>query len=153
MITEISKLFKEVQVEEYLLKMLYVSRDRSMSIVTKNPNLNKATTVYIPVFWATYKDEMIYGVCDYTFDMFEDFNDWVNESQFIGVKSKPFNHISPGIDELLTLKKYFPRYFTVDYNILMNSDHLEDLCEWEIDILKTWNRDKKLNQILNEESN
>lgn len=97
----------------------------------------KVTNIeYFPSFWTLYKDKMLYVTCfGYKMDLFESFHDWDD-----------FNYFDPGKSELNRLLNYSPKFHDINYNEIIKID--EYLCQHELDFINVWNRDKKINLIL-----
>lgn len=131
--TYLSSIFPEViEIDPTDLKPLYITRDNIHNI--KN-------TIYVPVFWAHYREELLYCEVDYEFDFLEAYDDWTLPS------GKYFDQYSPGEEELSHLLQYKIRYHLVVPEMLKYEQVRLNISQWEEDIITTWNRDKKINDI------
>ena len=43
-----------------------------------------------------------------------------------------------------------PKYFIVKPEVFLEKDIRDSICQWEMDIITKWNRDTKINKLLNE---
>ena len=132
--TYLSSIFPEVlDINPLELEILYLTRDTINGI-------NKAT--YVPVFWALYHDELLYCQVKYEFHFLENYDDWKL------LNGQDFNPYDPSEDELSHLLQYKINYYLVIPEKLEHEEARLNLCEWEEDIIKTWNRDKKIKDLL-----
>ena len=104
-----------------------------------------------PSFWFEYNGWIYYGVVQYKMNTFETYDDW----------EPTFNNWAPEKYEfeLLTNFKspsnlvknpnvpYDTLYYKVDYEGIMKTD-LDYWCEFEMNFLKEWNREKKINDVI-----
>ena len=92
-----------------------------------------------PSMWFEYKGWVYLAVCSsYTFGLFETYDDW-----------DEFNNNNPqkkGVDTLLNLGPIFFKAIPED---IFKSD-LGEYCDYELDFIKNWVRDRKINEILNQ---
>ena len=132
--TYLSSIFPEmVDINPLELEILYLTRD------TIN-DINKTT--YVPVFWALYRDELLYCQVDYQFVFLEDYGDWKLSN------GQDFNSYFPGQDELSHLLQYKVSYYHVLPEMLSYDGVRLQLCKCEVDIITNWNRDKKIKDLL-----
>jgi len=143
--TEISKLFTEIyHIDPSKLEMAFVNRDITLNQIETT---KKYPRMDIPVFWAFYEEELIYGICNsYRFTMFESYDDWETKSDDFG--DNYFDWVNPGEKELSKILEYNPQYFLVDPNVFLVKEIRDKICDWEMDIIAKWNRDRKINQLL-----
>jgi hypothetical protein len=144
--TELSKLFTEIKdVDTSKLKICYITQDESLSTPSSS---NKNYSKDIPIFWALYEDKLLYAICeDYRLGLFESFYDWENQDGSF------FNFLEPTKKELskiLQLVMQEPKYFIVKPEVFLEKDIRDSICQWEMDIITKWNRDTKINKLLNE---
>jgi hypothetical protein len=133
--TYLSSIFPEVvDVDTSELKLCYVTKEH---LISKNITLSGVSN-YIPTFWAFYKGELLYCLVDYQLHFLEDFTDWHSD----------FNHLFPGDFELSLLLKYNIKYFHVLPEVFKEEEVRDHISQWEDDLIKTWNRDKKINDLL-----
>jgi hypothetical protein len=90
-----------------------------------------------PSVWFIFNNKMYYGVCDYTFSLFEDYTDF-----------KTFNEWKPGEYEWNYLKEFGFVYYELDYQkAILEGGDLDEWCDYELDFIKVWLRDSKLNEL------
>ena len=134
--TEISNLFKEVRdIDRSKLKVLFVHTDESLK--NQLPS-EKYSSRNVPIFWALYEDKLLYVVCDHRMGFLESISDWDN-----------FNQFEPGEYELSKLLSYNPNFYLVRYDVFLNKEVRDSICQWEMDIISEWNRERKINELLN----
>jgi len=132
--TYLSSIFPEVvDINPLELEILYLTRDTINGIFK---------TTYVPVFWALYRDELLYCQVDYQFVFLEDYGDWKLSN------GQDFNSYFPGQDELSHLLQYKISYYHVVPEMLSYDGVRLQLCKWEADIITNWNRDKKIKDLL-----
>ena len=132
--TYLSSIFPEVlDINPLELEILYLTRD------TIN-DINK--TAYVSVFWALYRDELLYCQVDYQFHFLENYDDWKLSN------GQDFNSYFPGKDELSHLLQYKISYYHVIPEMLSYDGVRLQLCKWEVDIITNWNREKKIKDLL-----
>ena len=132
--TYLSSIFPEVEeINTSELKLVYLTKDNIHNI---------KSTIYVPVFWAHYHDELLYCQVDYEFDFLEEYGDWKLPT------GKDFNPYFPGQDELSHLLQYKISYYHVVPEMLSYDGVRLQLCKWEADIITNWNRDKKIKDLL-----
>ena len=135
--TYISSIFSEVkEINTSELRLAYLNIDH-LSIGTW-----KYIPPSVPVFWAYYRDELLYCQVDYQFNYFETYDDWKLSN------GKDFNPYFPGDEELSHLLQYKITYHNVIPEMLNNEELRLELCQLEEDIIKNWNRNKKINDLL-----
>ena len=90
-----------------------------------------------PSIWFIYNDRMYYGICNYKFQFLEDYTDF-----------KKFNHWDPKEYEWNYLKDFGIIYYELDYQkAIIEAGDLDEWCEYELDFIKVWLRDSKLNEL------
>lgn len=104
------------------IKILFVTTISSSDYISKSPS-----------FWFSVCDDLLYGVCDYEFDFFEDYSDWDN-----------FDYFYPSYYELSKLLELNPKFYELDFD---NLDE-DEFSEFELKIIKTHKRCKKISQII-----
>jgi hypothetical protein len=132
--TYLSTIFPEVEgINTSELRLAFIHRDNIHNI---------KKFIYVPVFWAHYHDELLYCQVDYEFHFLETYDDWKLPT------SKDFNPYYPGEEELSHLLQYKIKYHHVIPEMLRHEEVRLQICQWEEDIIKNWNRDKKINDLL-----
>jgi hypothetical protein len=132
--TYFSSIFPEVlDINPLELEILYLSKD-----LLHNAN----RTTYVPVFLALYREELLYCQVDYEFHFLETYDDWKL------LNGKDFNPYFPSEDELSHLLQYKIKYHLVIPEMLSYEEVRLQICQREEDIIKNWNRDKKINDLL-----
>jgi hypothetical protein len=89
-----------------------------------------------PSVWFIFNNKMYYGVCNYTFSILEDYTDFKN-----------FNKWKPGEYEWNYLKELGFVYYELDYQKAIVEGDLDEWCDYELDFIKVWLRDSKLNEL------
>ena len=90
-----------------------------------------------PSVWFIYNNKMYYGICDYTFGFLEDYSDFEN-----------FIHWDPKEYEWNYLKEFGFVYYELDYQkAIVEGGDLDEWCDYELDFIKIWLRDSKLNEL------
>lgn len=142
--TELSKLFPEIKdIDTSKLVICYIAKDKSLG---PHPDPGqKYTSDDIPIFWAKYEEKLLYAICNsHRLGWFEDYYDWLNQDGSF------FNFLEPAEKELSKILEYNPQYFIVNPDVFLNKDVRDGICQWEMDIITEWNRDRKINQILDD---
>jgi hypothetical protein len=136
--TSLSRYFTEIfDVDKSKLELLYVSKEDRYGGMTILPK-------QVPIFWAHYEDKLLYVVVEYDLHFLEVFyDDWKHPDGSF------FNPYSPTEKELSYLSKYNFYYFIVDPQVFLVKEIRDEICQWEEDIIKTWSRNNKINQIFN----
>lgn len=129
MLTYLSKYFVEIKdIDTSKINISFVTKEESY--------VNGGTDVVI--FWGLYEDMLLYAVTDYELSPFETFYDW----------DPFFNFLEPTRDELERLLKYNIKYYIVKYDIFLDKSIRDSICQWEMDIISKWNREQKINELL-----
>jgi hypothetical protein len=97
---------------------------------------------YKPSMWFIYEGWLYLAVCEYEFDLFEGYEDWILKD------GKQFNRWSPGEEEVNKILSLNPTYFKSSPEDIFKSGDLDFYCEYELDFIKEWNRDRKIKEIL-----
>jgi hypothetical protein len=109
-----------------------------------------------PAFWFEFEGWLYYGLVDYEFNFGEQYDDWViGESRFNDMKPgkiefdmltnfKDFTFLKEPVSDI---KSFNTIYYKLDWDKANTKDNLLEYCQFEIDFIKTWNRDRKLNDI------
>ena len=96
-----------------------------------------------PAIWFIYEDIIYFGLSKYKFNWFEDYSDFILPS---GLK---FNMYKPGEAEWDYMIKLGYEYRILDYNkAILYADDLDYWCDFELDFIKKWYRDKRIGDIL-----
>ena len=94
-----------------------------------------------PSVWFIFEGEMYHGLSTYRFKWFEQYEDLALPS------GKPFDCYFPGREECEYMTNLGYEYRKLDYEKAMRGD-MDEWCEFELDFLKKWNRDKKIDDLL-----
>lgn len=90
-----------------------------------------------PSIWFIYNNKMYYGICNYKFEFLQDYTDF-----------KKFNKWDPKENEWNYLKDLGITYYELDYQkAIIEAEDLDEWCEYELDFIKVWLRDSKLNEL------
>ena len=93
---------------------------------------------FSPSIWFIYNNKMYYGICNYKFEFLKDYTDFKN-----------FNKWDPKENEWNYLKDLGITYYELDYQkAIIEAEDLDEWCEYELDFIKVWLRDSKLNDLL-----
>ncbi len=123
-IVDISPVFNDVEI-------IWVTVEREITgISSTNPSM-----------WFMYNDWIYLMVCDYNFKILEQYEDWSN---FDG---SDFDRYDPGEKEFKFLLGLNPTYFKASPEEIYKSD-LGQYCQFELDFLFKWSRDRKIRDIL-----
>lgn len=91
-----------------------------------------------PSIWFIYNNKMYYGICNYKFEFLQDYTDF-----------KKFNKWDPKENEWNYLKNLEITYYELDYQkAIIEAEDLDEWCEYELDFIKVWLRDSKLNELV-----
>ena len=90
-----------------------------------------------PSIWFIYNNKMYYGICNYKFEFLQDYTDF-----------KKFNKWDPKENEWNYLKDLGIIYYELDYQkAIIEAEDLDEWCDYELDFIKVWLRDSKLNEL------
>jgi len=96
-----------------------------------------------PAIWFIYEDIIYFGLSKYKFKWFEDYSDFILPS---GLK---FNMYKPGEEEWEFMIQLGYAYRILDYKkAILDVDDLDDWCDFELDLIRKWYRDKRIDDIL-----
>jgi hypothetical protein len=96
-----------------------------------------------PSVWFIYEDVMYWGLSKYEFKWFEDYSDFALPSD------EQFNHWLPRKEEWEFMLELGYEYRELDYKkAILESDDLDNWCDFELDFIKKWHRDKRIDDIL-----
>ena len=96
---------------------------------------------YQPSIWFIYKNKMYYSISNRQLGFLEDLSD-------IKLKNgEIFNAFIPGEPEWYYLNLYGLTHFELDYQKAIIEGDLDEWCEYELDFIKVWLRDSKLNEL------
>jgi len=102
-------------------------------ITTEDDDNNSAS----PSIWFIYNNKMYYGICNYKFEFLQDYTDF-----------KKFNKWDPKENEWNYLKDLGITYYELDYQkAIIEAEDLDEWCDYELDFIKVWLRDSKLNEL------
>lgn len=95
-----------------------------------------------PLFLFIYENNLYFGICDYEFQFLQSYEDFTMENE------QTFNSFFPNSEEFIYLKDMNPTYYKLDYQKTINQEDLGDFSEYELDLLKEWNRELSINKLL-----
>jgi hypothetical protein len=96
----------------------------------------------IPIFLIVFENKMYFAKCNYRMHLLEIFTDWEHND------GTSFNPFQPGQKEFDFLTKLNPTYYSFDYNETIKGN-LDEFSIYEADIIKRFNRQCLLVDILN----
>lgn len=94
-----------------------------------------------PQFLFIYDNSLHFGICDYVFEFLQNYEDIIMDNQEV------FNSFFPKKSEFEHLKKLNTVYYKLNYNETINQD-LGDFSDYELELLKEWNRELVINKLL-----
>lgn len=94
-----------------------------------------------PSAWFEYSGWLYLMVCDYEFKFLEQYEDWVFDD------GDEFNEWEPGEREVNKMLGMNPTFFKANAEEIFKSD-LGYYCDYELDFIKEWHRDRKIGDIL-----
>lgn len=94
-----------------------------------------------PLFLFIYENDLYFGICDYEFEFLENYEDFELEN------GESLNMFFPKLEEFNFLKRMNPTYYRMDYHATINQD-LGDFSDYELDLLKNYNRELTINKLL-----
>jgi hypothetical protein len=95
-----------------------------------------------PLFLFIYENSLYFGICDYEFQFLQSYEDFTMENEQV------FNSFFPNSEEFIYLKDMNPTYYKLDYQKTINKEDLGDFSDYELDLLKEWNRELSINKLL-----
>jgi hypothetical protein len=102
------------------------------------------TTKNFPSVWFIYEGVMYWGLSRYEFKWFEDYSDFSLPS------GKDFNQWLPVKEEWEYMLEFGYEYRLLDYNkAILEVDDLDDWCDFELDFVREWHRNKRIDDVLN----
>ena len=105
--------------------------------------VDKATKNF-PSVWFIYEGTMHWGLSRYEFKWFEDYSDFTLPS------GKEFNQWLPGKEEWEYMLQFGYEYRLFDYiKAILEADDLDDWCDFELDFVREWHRNKRIEDVLN----
>lgn len=139
---------------------------------SSNPNYpGKSIPHHNPSFWFEFNGWIYYGMVEYEFGFTEQYEDWVVNGKVSDDSVKYnsndldypfFNSYNPSkfeFDMLVNFKApsnkvsdpgkpYNTKYYKLDWDKANTEDNLDYYCEYETDFIKVWNRDRKINELI-----
>ncbi len=92
--------------------------------------------------WIIHEGRMIFGLSKKTLELFQDYEDMELPS------GRQFDCWNPGKEEWdYMIERYGYEYRALDYHKAMQGD-LDEWCDFELDFVSRWNRDKKIEYLL-----
>jgi len=96
-----------------------------------------------PSVWFIYEGVMYWGLSKYEFKWFEDYSDFTLPS------TAQFNQWLPEKEEWEFMLNLGYEYRVLDYNkAILEVEDLDNWCDLELDFIKKWYRDKRIDYIL-----
>jgi hypothetical protein len=96
-----------------------------------------------PSVWFIHKGIMYWGLSKYEFKWFEDYSDFTLPS------TEQFNQWDPGKEEWEFMLGLGYEYRVFDYDkAILKVEDLDNWCDFEIQFLTDWNRNKKIDDLL-----
>ena len=96
-----------------------------------------------PSVWFIYEGVMYWGLSKYEFKWFEDYSDLTLPS------TAQFNQWLPEKEEWEFMLNLGYEYRVLDYNkAILEVEDLDNWCDLELDFIKKWYRDKRIDYIL-----
>jgi len=96
-----------------------------------------------PSVWFIYEGVMYWGLSKYEFKWFEDYSDFTLPS------TAQFNQWLPEKEEWEFMLNLGYEYRVLDYNkAILEVENLDNWCDLELDFIKKWYRDKRIDYIL-----
>jgi len=96
-----------------------------------------------PSVWFIYEGIMYWALSKYEFKWFEDYSDLTLPS------TAQFNQWDPGKEEWEFMLEFGYEYRVLDYNkAILEVEDLDNWCDFELDFIKKWYRDKRIDYIL-----
>ncbi len=96
-----------------------------------------------PSVWFIHKGIMYWGLSKYEFKWFEDYSDLTLPS------TEQFNQWDPGKEEWEFMLGLGYEYRVFDYDkAILKVEELDNWCDFEIQFLTEWNRNKKIDDLL-----
>jgi hypothetical protein len=96
-----------------------------------------------PSVWFIYEGVMYWGLSKYEFKWFEDYSDFTLPS------TAQFNQWSPEKGEWEFMLNFGYEYRVLDYKkAILETDDLDNWCDFELNFIKEWYRNKRIDDIL-----
>ena len=96
-----------------------------------------------PSVWFIYEEVMYWALSKYEFKWFEDYSDLTLPS------TAQFNQWNPCKEEWEFMLGFGYEYREFDYNkAILEVENLDDWCDFELDFIKKWHRDKRIDDLL-----
>ena len=96
-----------------------------------------------PSVWFIYEGIMYWALSKYEFKWFEDYSDLTLPS------TAQFNQWLPEMEEWEFMLNLGYEYRVLDYNkAILQAEDLDHWCDFELDFIKKWYRDKRIDYIL-----
>ena len=93
--------------------------------------------------WFIYEEIMYWALSKYEFKWFEEYSDLTLSS------TAQFNQWNPGKEEWEFMLGFGYEYREFDYNTaILEVENLDDWCDFELDFIKKWHRDKRIDDLL-----
>lgn len=111
--------------------------------------LTKNNHYYIdsqPFIILEFNNYLYYGIGDYKFKEFENYDDW--DASSLPDNYFDYWYVSRKEDYDLVLSKTDFTFYKFDYEETMKSD-IDEFCQFEIDIIEKWHTKYKRNKIIN----
>lgn len=120
------------------IQILWMTNEQWRDPLNKyNPNRN------FPSVWFIYEGIMYWALSNHEFNWFEQYSDAVLPS------GKAFDEWNPGKEEWEYMLEFGYEYRVFDYEkAILQVEDLDHWCDYEIQFVTEWNRNKKIDDIL-----
>lgn len=117
------------------IRILWMTNEQWQDPLAKSRNY--------PSVWFIYEGIMHWGLSKHEFKWFEQYSDSILPS------GKEFDEWSPGNEEWEYMLEFGYEYRVLDYEkAILHAEDLDDWCDFEIQFITEWNRNKKIDDIL-----
>lgn len=117
------------------IRILWMANEQWLDQFAKSRNY--------PSVWFIYEGIMHWGLSKHEFKWFEQYSDLILPS------GKEFDEWSPGKEEWEYMLEFGYEYRVLDYEkAILHAENLDGWCDYEIRFITEWNRNKKIDDIL-----
>lgn len=116
------------------IRILWMTNEQWLDRFAKSRNY--------PSVWFIYEGIMYWGLSKHEFKWFEQYSDSILPS------GKEFDEWSPGKEEWEYMLEFGYEYRELDYEkAILLAEDLDNWCDYEIQFITEWNRNKKIDDI------